>query len=236
MLTITGHRGAPDEAPENTLTSFKKAIEIGVDYIELDVRMTRDNQLVVIHDETVDRTTNGTGNVSSYTLNELKELDAGSWFSKEFRGEKIPTLREALELIDNNCIVEIELKEDNLEEKVGLLLEELGMTGNVIVSSFNKQRIYKFKTIFKKVPTVLITGRYYDNLMADALGSLANRVDVGFESLSRDTVKYLHLRCLFVNGWIVDTLPQLEKSIELKVDNITTNHPRMIINYFKNNF
>ncbi len=103
-IQIVAHRGANKVAPENTLSAFKKALAFGADMIEIDVHLTKDHQLIVIHDEELNRTTNGTGNVSDYTLAELRKFDTGSWFSKEFKGEQLPTLSETLELINGKAI------------------------------------------------------------------------------------------------------------------------------------
>ncbi len=230
ILTVTGHRGAPDEAPENTISSFRRAIELGVDCIELDARRTLDGELVVIHDKTVDRTTNGTGNVSSYTLEKLKRLDAGSWFSKKYRGEKIPTLREALDVILNNDIfVEVELKDKGIEEDVGRLLEEIGAM-NVLVSSFDKNAIKTFKEMFSSFPTVLISMDFRNGLIKEVLSSFANRIDLYHSFISREVVKFIHMNGLTVNGWVIDTQEDLERMINSNVDNITTNKPRFILN------
>ncbi len=99
MTKIFAHRGSKGTHPENTLASFKEAVRVGSDGIELDVHLTKDGQLVVIHDETVDRTTNGTGEIRNLTLAEIKAMDAGSWFKNDFAGEKIPTLDEVLHLL-----------------------------------------------------------------------------------------------------------------------------------------
>ncbi len=113
-IKIVAHRGANKFAPENTLAAIKKALDIGVDMIEIDVHLTKDNQLIVIHDETLERTTNGSGRISGHTLLELKELDAGSWFSKDFIGEPLPTLDEVLEVINGQttCLIEIKWEGD----------------------------------------------------------------------------------------------------------------------------
>lgn len=232
MLTITGHRGAPDEAPENTLASFKKAIELGVDCIELDVRKTIDNKLVVIHDKTVDRTTNGTGLVETYTLERIKKLDAGSWFSDRYKGERIPTLEEALEVIlDSDVFVEIELKDSGIEEMVGELLENIGAHKNIIISSFDSSVIKRFKESFQYFPTVLISNRYSDDLIMHTISSLANRIDLYYLHVSKDLVRKIHLSCLTINAWVIDKLDDLKNMINMDVDNITTNKPRLILEY-----
>ena len=108
------HRGASGYAPENTLAAFDKAVEMQADYIEIDVQLSKDDLPVVIHDDTLDRTTNGTGNISAYTLQELKSLDAGSWFDKKYAGEKIPSLNEVLEMYGEKINILIELKSPEL--------------------------------------------------------------------------------------------------------------------------
>lgn len=107
---VCAHRGAMQSHPENTVAAFKEAIRLGAQMIEFDVRLTKDNELIIMHDETVDRTTNGTGFVSELTLSELRKLDAGSWKSKEFAGEKVPTLKEALQIMPQNIWLNIHLK------------------------------------------------------------------------------------------------------------------------------
>ena len=98
-IYVAGHRGLSARYPENTMPSFRAALEAGLDMIELDVHRTKDGQLIVMHDHTVDRTTDGTGPIAEKTLEEIKALDAGGWFSGEFRGERVPTLREFMELV-----------------------------------------------------------------------------------------------------------------------------------------
>ena len=107
---ICAHRGAMDTHPENTIAAFREAVRLGAHMIELDVRMTKDGHLVILHDETVDRTTNGKGQISALTIDEVKHLDAGNWKSEEFAGEKIPTLGEALAVMPQNMWLNIHIK------------------------------------------------------------------------------------------------------------------------------
>ena len=107
---ICAHRGAKDTHPENTITAFKEAVRLGVQMIELDVQLTKDGYLVILHDNTVDRTTNGTGKINDLTLEEVKKLDAGSWKSPDFKEERIPTLKEALSVIPENIWINVHLK------------------------------------------------------------------------------------------------------------------------------
>lgn len=145
---VFGHRGASAYAPENTLPAFALAIEQGADGVELDVHLTRDNELVVIHDEDVRRTTNGTGLVKDYTLAELQALCADNGMSG-FAEARIPTLQQVLDLIKpSNLLVNIELKTgilwyDGIEEKALHLVEQMGMQERVIWSSFNHYSVGK---------------------------------------------------------------------------------------------
>ncbi|MFN1834517.1 glycerophosphodiester phosphodiesterase [Balneola sp. MJW-20] len=142
---IIGHRGASAYAPENTMSAFRMAAEMGAEMIELDIVLSKDGVPVVIHDETLDRTTNAKGLVSDYTLEELKMLDAGSWFSDEFKGEAIPTLEEVLEWAKGRVSVNIEVKteavtdeaEGGIESKALALVDKFGMREHVIFSSFD---------------------------------------------------------------------------------------------------
>ena len=125
---ICAHRGANETHPENTLAAFREAIRLGAQMIELDVQMTKDNQLVIMHDETVNRTTNGRGRVRELTLTEIKKLDAGKWKSRKFRHERVPTLKEALDIMPNDIWLNIHLKGD----------KNLGMATAEVVISTNR--------------------------------------------------------------------------------------------------
>jgi glycerophosphoryl diester phosphodiesterase len=148
MLRI-GHRGARAYEPENTIRSFKKALELDVNAVELDVRKTKDNQLVVIHDADVERTTDGKGLVNELTLKEIKE------FSAE-KGEKIPTLSEALDFLGKKVKILIELKEVGVEDKVLAAVREKGLQKNVIIVSFLEETLQKVRELDKEVETGLL--------------------------------------------------------------------------------
>jgi glycerophosphoryl diester phosphodiesterase len=149
MTDIFAHRGSAGTRPENTMISFLEAERLGADGIELDVQMTKDNHLVVIHDELVNRTTNGKGRVEDFTLKDLQKLDAGSWFSRKYRNERIPTLKEVMDWIKSTDLsLNIELKNglvqyDRLEERVIEMVKQYRLLERVIVSSFNHYSIEK---------------------------------------------------------------------------------------------
>lgn len=124
QIKVVAHRGAKKFAPENTLAAFKKAYEMGADYCEMDVRMTKDSVLIIMHDSKVDRTTNGSGKVSEMTLEEIKALDAGSWFGPAYVGEKVPTLREVLQQMKDKIIPDIDFKAGDPTLVIHLLQNE----------------------------------------------------------------------------------------------------------------
>ncbi len=137
-MLIIAHRGASGEFPENTLPAFAAAIEAGAQMCELDVQLTRDGAAVVIHDETVDRTTNGTGAVAAMSLAEIRRLDAGVKFGARFAGTRIPTLEEVLTLVRGRCALNVELKSAGVEREVCRLLRaHEALSSTTIVSSFD---------------------------------------------------------------------------------------------------
>ena len=152
MSVILGHRGASGYAPENTLEAFQLAIDMGADGFELDVHLSRDGELVIMHDETVDRTTNGSGRIQSFTLAELKRLDASNGMSG-FAGAEIPTLEEFYGLIRNTRhMVNLEIKTDQIVypgivEKIINLESKMGMEGRILYSSFNHYTLMELRKI-----------------------------------------------------------------------------------------
>src|SRR5512145_443441 len=153
------HRGNSSVAPENTITAFTKAIEAGADYFELDVQLSADDSLMLMHDATLDRTTDGTGDLASMTYASLRLLDAGLWFNTSFAGEKIPTLREAVMLAKNSpnsikVVIEIKSSQATIVAKVVQLIQSLDMKNRVIVSSFNLSQLTESKSLDASIPVM----------------------------------------------------------------------------------
>lgn len=202
-----GHRGACAYEPENTLRSFAKAIELQADMIELDVRLSSDGQLFVIHDESLERTTNGTGYVFDKTFDELKSFDAG-------KGEKIPLLREALDLVNKKIAVNIELKDSDALEKVLILIEEYvtqkgWLYENFIISSFNHYDLWKIKNINPQI----------------RIGALAEIVPVDFVKFAKEMKAYsVHVKPEFVEEKFVNDMHENE----MKIFVYTLNDPNQI--------
>jgi len=181
-VKIYAHRGSSGTHPENTIAAFQAAAELPVYGVEFDVHMTKDGELVVIHDETIDRTSNGSGFVKDMTLEELEKFDFGEWYSPNFKGEKIPTLREVLDVYKaTNHHLNIELKSDvfpyvGMEQKVLNLLEEKGMFDRVVISSFNHEMVQKVKKLAPQIETAILfvevmiaPHKYADLISADSL-------------------------------------------------------------------
>jgi glycerophosphoryl diester phosphodiesterase len=161
---VYAHRGANNAAPENTLAAFCLAKQQGADGIEMDVKLTADGEVVVMHDQTVDRTTDGHGRLRNFRLADLRRLDAGSWFDAEFHGEKVPTLAEIFETLKDGILYDIELTNygtpfDNLLEKVLALVQKHGLEENVMVSSFFPTNISQFRRLAPEIPGGLIALR-----------------------------------------------------------------------------
>ena len=133
--------------------------------------------------------------------------------------------------MDSDVFVEIELKDSGIEEMVGELLENIGAHKNIIISSFDSSVIKRFKESFQYFPTVLISNRYSDDLIMHTISSLANRIDLYYLHVSKDLVRKIHLSCLTINAWVIDKLDDLKNMINMDVDNITTNKPRLILEY-----
>ncbi|MCZ2260812.1 glycerophosphodiester phosphodiesterase family protein [Sporosarcina sp. G11-34] len=151
---VAAHRGVPSLTPENTMVSFELAYDLGADLIEIDLQQTKDNQLVVIHDATVNRTTNGTGKVSDFTLDEIRQLDAGIKFSEEFAGEKIPTLTEFLQAFkDRDVILLIEMKANGIEQQVIDEIDALDMVNQVVLQNFSLESMILTNELKPEIPT-----------------------------------------------------------------------------------
>lgn len=169
MTEIFAHRGSSGTRPENTFAAFNEAKRVGADGIEIDVHFTKDNQLAVIHDHTIDRTTNGSGLVRDYTLRDLQQFDAGSWFSESFHKERIPSLGEVLQWIKNtNLLLNIELKYaaldyEEFERTVVKELEAYNLVDRVIVSSFNHVGLKEVSKLNRQIEcAVLYMERLYE--------------------------------------------------------------------------
>ncbi|MER3446394.1 MAG: glycerophosphodiester phosphodiesterase [Candidatus Dadabacteria bacterium] len=214
------HRGASAYEPENTIRSFKKAIKMRADMIEFDVRLSRDRHLVIMHDERVDRTTNGNGLVREKTLSELRRLDAG-------KGERIPTFEEVIDLAKGKTGFVIELKEPGTEGGVISLVIENSLIGDVFVVSFYPDLIKRVKDLEPRIRTGLILYSSPDPIGL-AKGCLADAVAPFHNFITEDLVKKAHSSGLIIITWTVDIREEAEKLKDMGLDGIVTNKPDLI--------
>ncbi len=219
MLKI-GHRGARAYEPENTLRSFKKAIELDVDAVEFDVRKTKDDELIVIHDDKVDRTTNGKGLVSELTLNEIKQLSTE-------KDEKISTLEEALDFLDRKVKILIELKETGFENSVVQLVELKGLVDNVIIVSFLEEALKKVRELNQKVLTGLIYVRHKNPVKA-ALDLHANYILPLYRFTHTADVQKAHANGLKVIVWTINSIEEVAEYVKKGVDGIASDRPDIL--------
>jgi glycerophosphoryl diester phosphodiesterase len=230
---IIAHRGASAYAPENTMAAFRKAVELSADGIEFDVKCTRDGEMVIIHDQTLERTTNGIGKVIEKNLDDLRALDAGSSFSVEFKNEKIPLLSEVLEEFSNKLLINIELTNyasirDGLAEKAATLVKKMGIEENVVFSSFHPYNLIVCRRILPTVPGALLAlpGKigwiFRSRLMKWISPEIINPF---YKDIDRKYIENQHRRNRRVNVWTVNTEDEIKKMLQNKVDGIITDDP-----------
>ncbi len=225
---IIAHRGASGLAPENTLAAFAKAIEIGADWFELDVHLSSDDSLMLMHDDTIDRTTSGSGALVTKTYAQLCAVDAGSWFSPAFAGEKIPTLSEALDLAlaapyRVGVVIEIKATTAGIVEKAVAEVQRRNMQDRVILSSFNLSQITQSKQLDPSIPVQLfatITATHINQVAAikgEWVGSGG--------TITKALLDLAHAQKILMNKWTVNSAAEMRNLINLGVDAITTNFP-----------
>jgi glycerophosphoryl diester phosphodiesterase len=222
------HRGASGRFPENTLKAFGAAIDAGAQMCELDVRITSDGVLVVIHDETVERTTDGRGAVRSMTLDELKRLDAGVRFGGEFKGERIPTLEEVMALADGRCGLNLELKGAGVERRVCELLVERRALATAMISSFDWDALAIVRHFEPRVRVGLLASQWPARLLGAAFELKAESINPRSEIVTEDLCIAAHERNLSVYTWTVDEPAEMRRLIAFGVDGIMTNYPERL--------
>lgn len=232
---IIAHRGLSGKAPENTLASFAMAVSVpGIAMLELDVRLSRDDQVLVLHDRTLQRTTTGNGRARSYDLQELKQLDAGSWFDPHFRAETIPLLSEVLLLARDRCWVNIELKSSPFGEPKGLLekrvletVDEVGMGDQVLFSSFDHRLVSTLKRLRPSAPTGVIYNLHRDFLRSPS--ALAQRCNAAVFVCAKHELKPWMVedahRCgIAIYVYTLNSVAEVTRIVELGVDGIISDN------------
>jgi len=235
---LIGHRGYPARYPENTLASFKGAMEAGCDMIELDVTLTKDRKVVVIHDDTLDRTTSGKGPVKNHALSDIRTLDAGSWFNPRFAAQRVPELSEVMELTAGRCMLNIEIKEsafevefpaDAIEHQVAELVKTSRATDRVIISSFDQRILQRIAAMVAPPAIAYISDHGADKIVLEMLLKMrAFSWHPRFKVLTRNQVDMLHAAGFRVFPWTINTRAEAEKVLALGVDGLICNELRVM--------
>lgn len=239
-LMVVGHRGSSGTAPENTIASFREAIAAGVDMIEADIQLTKDGYPVVFHDKSISRTSDGSGKVRETNLSEIKEVDAGSWFSDKFNGEHIPMLRDVLELINGKCYLNIEVKNigtDNTEENVKCIIDTISdynYLSYTLFSSFYYDTLIQIKNYNPAIHTAAIRiprDTRLPSVLAESTSceGFVCALDEMNEEVGEDIKKY----GLLAGVYSIDTIEELKKVLRYPVKAVVTNYPELIINEMK---
>jgi len=229
------HRGASAYAPENTIAAFDKAVEMKADYIEIDVQRSKDGKLVVIHDTTVDRTTDGSGKVGNLTFNELRNLDAGSWKGEQFAGAQIPTFDEILDRYHGKIGILIELKAPELypgiEENIAGKLKEQNLdkpqNEKIIVQSFNHNSMKKMNELLPKVPIGVLTSSSADTTeqALQEFSIYADYFNPSYGIVTPDLVNQVHSLAMKIGSWTVRSQEAANFLLNVGVDAIITDYP-----------
>jgi glycerophosphoryl diester phosphodiesterase len=235
---IIAHRGFRSRYPENTLTSFTAAIDAGAGMIELDVTLSSDRKPVVIHDDTLDRTTTGKGPVRQYSLAELKRLDAGSWFDPRFKGERIPTLGEVIDLIGNRVLLNIEIKknayesdiaDDSIEKQAVQLVKGAGCLDSVLFSSFRFAVLQNVLELEKRCRVGLLTQNpLSENAWRRCKDFKPYSWNPDYRSVTEDRIQEMHGRNIRVFPYTVNSLSDAAHLVDMGVDGFFTDDPGLM--------
>ena len=230
---IIAHRGASAHAPENTMSAFNIALEQNADAIELDVKLTADGYPVAIHDQTVDRTTDASGDISMFFLSTVRELDAGTHFSRNFSYERIPTLEEIFETIGKKTILNVELTNyatprDSLPDKVAEMVIQHGLEERILFSSFLHMNLRRVKEILPQVPVAILPMRGFVGLAARRF--MGRRVSPEFihphyKDVNSNFMKKEKSHNRRVHVWTVNPRSELRRMSALEVDGVITDDP-----------
>jgi len=221
-ITVIGHRGAGGLEPENTMRSFRKALELGVDVIECDVHMTKDRQVILMHDHTVDRTTNGSGPVNTFTFEAIRKLDAG-------KGEQVPTLQELLELARGKADLHVELKDPTAVESVLDMVEQTGMEDAVFLTTGDTEVLRRVRSLHPTIRLEHIFGEPPADAVERALSVGAKRISCHFKHLTRAYVDKGHAHDLEVIAWPPNTPEEQKYALSFGVRLICSDHPDVLI-------
>lgn len=228
-VLVFAHRGASKYAPENTLSSFKLAQDMNADGVELDVHLSRDSQLIVMHDSNVSRTTNGHGQISKMNLGKIRKLDAGIKFDQHFRGEKVPILDEVVSTLDSKTLFNIEIKKylraNGIVKRVVELIRRNKLQDRAIITSFSPLTLRKAKKIDEKICVGLTLLPFFRFAWLANFVPGLDAVSAHQSSISVRFVKKMHSRDIKVFAWTLNEKWAVKKMISYGVDAIITDAP-----------
>ena len=221
------HRGASSYAPENTMSSFKKAFQLGSNGIELDLQKTKDGKLVIFHDKEIDKKSNGTGKISDYTYNELLELDFGSWFGKEFKNEKIVLFEDFMKSIsDKNLILAIELKEEGIEKDTLEIINKYYNKDNIFITSFLYNALSNIRKLDNNIKIGWLIGEDINKKNVSELIKISgNQICPPANLVSIEGIKLARENGLSVRLWGVSNEEIMERVYKFDIDGMTVNFP-----------
>ena len=230
---IIAHRGASNYAPENTVAAFELAFQQGSKAVELDAKLSSDGQVMIIHDQTVDRTTNGTGIVRDLPLTELKKLDAGGYYGAEFKNEPIPTLDEVFEAVGKKLFINVELTNyaspfDDLPTNVAALVRKHNLVNRVFFSTFNPIALYRIKKLLPDVPAGLLMTCGFSGKLSRVITSTFisfQSLHPHYEDISHKLVNKAHRKNQFVFTYTVNRPDDMRQLFQQGVDGIFTDDP-----------
>ncbi|MBM3224705.1 MAG: hypothetical protein FJZ47_12995 [Candidatus Tectomicrobia bacterium] len=230
---VIAHRGASSYAPENTYAAFDLALRMGACHLELDVDTTRDGAIVVIHDDTVDRTTNGTGPVTGHSLASLQELDAGSWFGAAFAGERIPLFAEVLTRYKGRAHLHTEIKGRStyVAQQTAELIRQHGMVDQVTMTSFQAVRLEEIRAYAPELPAGWLVGEVSDAIVGQARAMGVTQLCPRADTVTPDLVRHLHSAGFVVRAWGVATEALMQQVVQAGADGMTVNFPDTLIAY-----
>ena len=228
---VIAHRGASSYAPENTLAAFDLALAMGARHLELDVDLTSDGHVVVIHDDSVDRTTDGSGPVTGHTLAALRELDAGSWFGAAFAGARIPTLDEVLVRYQGRAHVHAEIKghTTSLSHRTADLVRHHRMVDQVTVTSVQRVRLEEMRAYAPELPTGWLVGEASEATITQAHGMAVTQICPSAKTVTPELVRRLHAEGFVVRAWGVTTEALMRQVVEAGADGMTVNFPDKLL-------
>lgn len=227
------HRGASSYAPENTFAAYDLALEMGARHIELDVHLTTDGQVVVIHDDLLDRTTDGSGPVAAHSLAELLRLDAGARFDPAYAGARIPTLSEVLARYGARVHLHIEIKgtTPGLVPATVALIRQHGLEGQVTITSFHLSALEETRRIAPELPTGWLVSVVNEAIVADTLRLGLTQLCPRADGVTPALVEDLHARGLVVRAWGVSDEALMRAAVDAGVDGMTVNFPDVLLAY-----